>query len=140
MYSQDKRDAFKLRLDSGVSVPQASYAEGISSSTGYRWKLEFKLKDALARQEELEVNYQKLQVQCEDGKVVNTLLRRDNNALVEANSKLHKENGALEAENSKLRSRAWIGAVLRWLASATGAALLGNVLEVAWDALMAKIK
>lgn len=123
MHSEEKRCAFKLRLDSGASVPKASQAEGISSSTGYRWRAQFQLEELMARHKNLKALYRKLQGQLADLNVVNELLRRDNVALVEKNSRLRLSQ----------RRRA----ILRWLANATGVSLLGDLLDAAWEVCMA---
>ena len=121
MHSQEKRHAFKLRLDAGASVPEASYTEGISSSTGYRWRDQFRHQELEVRHEALKARHGKLQAQYEDAKVENRSLRRRNNAL--------------EAENWRLRSRNRVRAVVRWLANAFGAGIFGEVLGAVLNGL-----
>ena len=122
MHSQEKRHAFKLRLDQDVSVPKASYAEGISSSTGYRWRDQFRHEELKVRHEDLEVRFEdlevkhgKLEVRCEGLEVAKELLLRDKNLLME--------------KNRHLRSRNWKRAIMRWLASAIGASIIGDILD-----------
>ena len=130
MHSQEKRCAFKLRLDSGTSVPKASLAEGISSSTGYRWRDQLQLEELMARHEDLDAHCRRLQAQHADDKVVKELLRRDKVALKE-------EKSRLQEEISRLRSSQKRRAILRWLANATGVSLLGDLLDAAWEVFMA---
>lgn len=61
MHSQDKKLTFKSRLESGASVREASYAEGISMSTGYRWQHQLQVEELVAQLEEIKAANQKLQ-------------------------------------------------------------------------------
>lgn len=115
MHSQEKRHAFKLRLDQGVSVPKASYAEGISSSTGYRWRDQFRHEELEVRCEGLEAKSRRLEVRCEGLEVAKELLLKDKNVLME--------------EIRHLRSRNWKRAIVRWLGSAIGASIIGDILD-----------
>ena len=104
MHSQDKKLTFKSRLESGASVREASYAEGISTSTGYRWQHQLQVEELVAQLEEIKAANQKLQANHKEIQAHHKEIQADIEKMVHSHS---LSRGRILAISHWLKTVAW---------------------------------